>query len=73
MREAIVQYLPWFISALTVYCMYLAGNKNHLTWPLSIINQALWLAYILAAGAWGLLPMNAALWVIFIRNYFKWR
>lgn len=72
MTHAITTYLPWLISLVTVYAMYLAGSKDRRTWPLSLVNQALWLTYILAAHAWGLLPMNAALWVIFTRNYFKW-
>lgn len=73
MRSLIVTYLPWLLSAVTVYAMVLAGNKNRHAWAVSIANQALWLVYIVAAGAWGLLPMNAALWIVFVRNYRRWK
>lgn len=72
MEELIVKYLPWLLSAITVYSMLLAGNKRCGAWVVGLINQALWLVYIFAAGAWGLLPMNVALWIVYARNYWKW-
>lgn len=72
MEYLIVTYLPWVLSALTVYSMLLAGNKRRGAWVVGIANQALWLVYIVAAHAWGLLPMNAALWIVYGRNYWLW-
>lgn len=68
----IVKYLPWLISALTIYCMVLTGNKHRYSWALSLVNQALWLTWIIASQTWGMLPMNVVLWVIFTRNHLKW-
>lgn len=73
MTDALVSYLPWLLSAITIYTMFLAGNRARNTWAVGLANQALWLVWILAAGAWGLLPMNAALWAVYARNHLKWR
>lgn len=73
MNHLIITYLPWFLSAMTIYMTVLAGNKKPYAWLIGLANQAFWLVYIFAAGAWGLLPMNIALWVVYARNYWKWK
>lgn len=65
--------LPWILSAITIYTMFLANEKSKNTWIVGLINQALWLIWIILISAWGLLPMNIALWVIYTRNHIKWR
>ena len=72
MSEAIRNYLPWLLSAVTIYMTILAGNKSRHAWLFGLGNQALWLVWIFTAGAWGLLPMNAALWIVYTRNHWKW-
>jgi len=69
----VVTYLPWLLSAITIYMTILAGNKSRYAWLIGLCNQALWLVWIFAAGAYGLLPMNAALWIVYSRNHLKWR
>lgn len=70
--ELIKTGLPWLLSAITIYTMFLAGNKNAKGWMFGMVNQALWLVWIIATGAWGLLPMNLALWFVYARNHVKW-
>lgn len=65
-------YLPWLMSAITIYMTVLAGNKSRHAWAVGLGNQFLWLTWIVATGAWGLLPMNAALWIVYGRNHWKW-
>lgn len=72
MREDIVAYMPWLLSAITIYMTILAGNKARWAWALGLANQGLWLVWIFAAQAWGLLPMNIALWIVYSRNHLKW-
>ena len=72
MKEYIINYLPWLLSAITIYSMLLAGNKRKAAWLFGLINQFLWLIWIINVGSWGLLPMNIALWVVYFRNYIKW-
>ncbi len=66
-------YLPWMLSAITIWMTVLAGNKHPKAWLVGLANQFLWLVWIYAAGAWGLLPMNIALWVVYGRNHLKWK
>ncbi len=73
MKEEIVVYLPYLLSALTIYSMLLAGNKKRGAWLVGLLNQFLWLFWIILSSAWGLLPMNIALWVVYGRNYLKWK
>lgn len=68
----IATYLPWLLSAITIWMTVLAGNKNRWAWLVGIVNQVLWLVWIVNVGAWGLLPMNIALWAVYSRNHIKW-
>jgi hypothetical protein len=65
-------YLPWLLSAITIWMTVLAGNKHRSAWLIGLCNQALWLVWIMSTGAYGLLPMNAALWIVYGRNHLKW-
>lgn len=73
MKELIVAYLPWLLSAMTIATMLLAGSKHPQAWALGLLNQALWLIWITLSASWGLLPMNFALWVVYGRNHLKWK
>jgi hypothetical protein len=73
MKTAIVQYLPWLLSVITIYMTVLAGNKSRHAWALGLGNQGLWLVWIVLAQAWGFLPMNLALWAVYGRNHIKWQ
>lgn len=73
MTRAIVLYLPWLLSAITIYTTVLAGNKDSRAWSLGLVNQALWLLWIVVSATWGLLPLNAATWIVYWRNLRKWR
>lgn len=66
-------YLPWLLSAITIYTMFLAGDRKRYTWLIGLGNQALWLIWIVSAEAWGLVPMNIALWIVYARNHLKWQ
>ena len=71
-QESIRIYLPWVLSAITIYMTILAGNKNQRAWAVGLAGQAMWLTWIISTKSWGLLPMNAALWVVYFRNHIKW-
>ena len=73
MTLLVIKYLPYLLSAITIYSMLLAGNKRRGAWIVGLVNQLLWLVWIYLSGAWGLLPMNLALWVVYSRNYLKWK
>lgn len=69
----VATYLPWLISVLAIWALYLQGNVRASGWALAIGNQALWLTWIVAAGAWGFLPLNIVFSFMYVRNYRKWR
>lgn len=72
MKELLVFWLPWFLSANTIYFTFLAGNKNKLAWLLALIGQFFWLIWIISSESWGLIPMNTGMWIVYFRNYLKW-
>lgn len=70
--EFIAFYLPWLLSVLTIWMTLLAGNKYPSAWLVGLVNQALWLVWIVSTESWGLMPMNIALWIVYGRNHLKW-
>ena len=70
--KTITVYMPWLLSAITIWMTFLAGNKHPHAWAVGLVNQGLWLVWIVASGTWGMLPMNLALWVMYARNHIKW-
>lgn len=73
MTQTIAHYLPWLMSAITIWMTLMAGNKHPSAWAIGLFNQLLWLTWIVATASWGLLPMNIALWIVYGRNHMKWR
>lgn len=67
------EYLPWVLSVITIWMTFLAGNKSQMAWSVGLVNQVLWLVWIVSDEAWGMIPMNVVLFVIYGRNYLKWR
>ena len=72
-RTAIIAYMPWLLSAITIWMTVLAGNKHRSAWLVGLLAQAGWLLWIVVSGNYGFLPMNVALWIVYARNHFKWR
>ncbi|PCJ24092.1 MAG: hypothetical protein COA96_10125 [SAR86 cluster bacterium] len=72
MTHLIADYLPWLLSAITIWMTLLAGNMHKSAWLVGLGNQGLWLIWIVATGTWGLIPLNIALWVVYGRNHLKW-
>lgn len=70
--KAVILYLPYLLSIITIVQMVLTGSKHPKAWALALANQACWLGWILASATWGLLPMNAALWFVCWRNHRLW-
>ena len=62
----------WIMSALTLFTMYLAGNKNKHAWVIGLFNQILWAFFIYQTQALGLIPMTIALVGIYTKNLYQW-
>ena len=72
MTDFVITYMPWLLSAITIYMTVLAGSKKKNAWLFGLINQALWLVWIVFSQNWGLIPMNIALWIVYTRNHIEW-
>lgn len=70
--ELVRDVLPWFMSAITLYMTFLQGRKTWKAWAVGLVNQLLWLWFILTTQTWGLLPLNAGLWYLYARNLRIW-
>ena len=73
MKHIIITYSPYLLSVITAYTMLLAGNKKAGAWLVGLLNQALWLTWIITSGTWGLLPMTGVMIIVYVRNYIKWK
>lgn len=68
----IESWLPWLLSAITIWMTLLAGNRHRYAWLVGLHGQALWAFWIIWTHSWGFLPMNLALWIVYARNHVKW-
>lgn len=73
MKQTIITYLPYLMSAITIYTMFLAGNKTKKAWVVGLVNQIFWFTWIITSQSWGLLPMTFAMCFVYTRNYLKWK
>lgn len=71
-RDFVQHWLPWIMSIITLYMTFLQGRKTWKAWAIGLINQLLWLAFIMHTRTWGLLLLNAGLWVLYVRNLRIW-
>lgn len=67
------QLVPLALSCITVWTTWQAGNRNYLAWLVGLLNQGLWLVFIVVFDAWGLLPLNVFMTITYARNLAKWR
>lgn len=67
------QLLPFVTGVLTLVVMWLAGSRRTSAWVVGLVNQVLWIAFIVVFEAWGLLPLSIALIFIYGRNLLRWR
>lgn len=65
--------IPYVLSIFTLTTMYLAGEKKRSGWLLGVLNQGLWLFWIIITGTYGLLLLTIALTIIYSRNYILWK
>lgn len=60
-------------SCMTIVAMQLLARKRIEGWFVGLANQALWLALIVATGAWGLLVLTVTLTVTYAHAIHRWR
>lgn len=65
--------IPWITSAVTLLAVWLNGRNVRLSWKISLLNQAVWLVFIVTYNAWGLLPLTLTLSAIFAHHLWRTR
>ena len=65
--------ISWITSAGTLLAVWLTARNVRLSWKVSLVNQALWLVFIVSYDAWGLLPLTLALSGVFIHHLWTTR
>jgi hypothetical protein len=73
MKAFIVTYLPWLLSLITVVMTHVVGRKDHRGWLLGLVNQLLWLIWIVISENWGFILLNLMLWHAYFKNYRAWK
>lgn len=65
--------MDWVVGFTTLIGVELMIRRKWYAWVFSIANQFVWLAYILVAKQYGLLPLNLVLFVQNTRGLIAWR
>ena len=70
--ETVAITITWVLSATCLWHKWLAGSMWRYCWLLGLVNQALWLTWIVLTNNWGLMPMTLVITAVTVRNHFKW-
>lgn len=73
MKHSLVVWMPYAISIISIYVLIIAGKKHPFTWHFAVIEQLLWITWILISKNYGLLPITIFVLISCIRNIFLWR
>lgn len=65
--------MPFGLSAISAWQMYLTGKLHRQSWLVGMFNQSLWLVYIVISQTWGFIPMNVLFWIVMYKNHQKWK
>ncbi len=65
--------IPLLTSAITLLAVWLSGRNVRLSWKVSLVNQAVWLVFIITNRAWGFLPLTVALSGMFADHLWRTR
>jgi len=68
----IPQYWSWFLAAIGVTGLWLAGSHRLLGWQIGIGVQILWITYAIATRQWGFIASALAFGAVNLRNLMKW-
>lgn len=67
------EMMTWIACFGTLLCIFLAGKKNILAWPIGIAAQLLWVWFSLHVGDLGLLSLNIVVTGLYACNWYTWR
>lgn len=65
-------HLSWVLSGMSAGMLWLMGSRSIWGPRLGLLNQALWLVYIVWIEQWGLLPGALFFTFVHARNLARW-
>jgi len=68
-----IRVFAWILSATSALMLWQMGNKSIWGPRLGIVNQMLWIGYVVLTAQWGLMPGVVIYTILHIRNLLKWR
>ena len=63
----------WFLMAIGVLGVWLAGSNNKLGWALGVLAQLLWIAYALQTKQYGFIVSALVYGFVYARNFYRWK
>lgn len=72
LKPTLVVGLPYLLSLITSWQMWLAGNNWRYAWLMSLGNQVFWFIWIYISGSYGFIILSTIITLIAARNHFKW-
>lgn len=67
-----MEYFSWVMSAMSVLMLWQMGNKSKYAPVTGLVNQIMWIVYVIGTQQWGLMPGVIAFTVVHTRNLIKW-
>jgi hypothetical protein len=64
--------MSWILSFTSALMLWLMGSKSKWGPRLGLVNQILWLIYVISIKEWGLIPGVVMYAVVHVRNLISW-
>lgn len=68
----IMEIMPWVLSAMSAIMLWSMGDKKKWGPGFGLLNQAVWIVYVLMTDQWGLMPGVLVYTFIHARNLYVW-
>lgn len=65
-------YFDWVVSLTTLCCMELMIRQKWYAWIAGLLNQFIWLVFIISNDKYGLLPLNILMFIQNTRGLLNW-
>jgi len=67
-----VEIFSWFLAAVGIIGVYIAGNKNKWGWAIGALYQVLWIVYAFFTKQYPFIIVCLFYLAIYVKNFFGW-
>lgn len=64
--------MDWVVAFTTIICVELMIHRKWYAWLLALLNQGVWLTFIITREQYGLLPLNIMMVIQNTRGLITW-